>query len=160
TWMIAVIAVVAIVAIILLTSALSGGLPVEAAPAVRGLVQQYVDERGKTRLPQTYNITMPFAGRISAIDLVEGTSVKKDQVVAHVVPSDLNLSVEAATAAVDRLKASIRENDDTSVESTGLKQSLSYVESIDRTVDAAKAQVDSGKAKLDYANNNVDRAKR
>ncbi|HEY2760544.1 MAG TPA: HlyD family efflux transporter periplasmic adaptor subunit, partial [Pirellulales bacterium] len=116
--------------------------------------------RGKTRLPQTYNITMPLEGRISAIEFIEGTPVHKDQVVARIVPSDLDLSVEGATAAVDRLKASIRENDDTTVESTGLKQSLDYVQSMDRAVEAAKAQVESGKAKLDYSNSNVERVRR
>jgi HlyD family secretion protein len=160
TWMIAVAALAAIILVAILVNLFSGGFPVEAAPAVRGAVQEYVDERGKTRLPQTYNITMPLEGRISAIDLIEGTPVKKDQVVAHVIPSDLDLSVESATAAVDQLKASIRENDDTSVENTGLKQSLDYVQSMDRAVEASKAQVESGKAKLDYANSNVDRIRR
>ncbi|HEY2826986.1 MAG TPA: HlyD family efflux transporter periplasmic adaptor subunit [Pirellulales bacterium] len=160
TWMIAVAGLAAIVVVAVAVSTLTGGLPVEAAAVVRGAVQEYVDERGKTRLPQTYNITMPLEGRISAIDLLEGTPVHKDQVVAQIVRSDLDLSVEAATAAVDRLKASIRENDDASVESTGLKQSLEYVKSMDRTVEAAKAQVESGKAKLDYATSNVDRIRR
>jgi HlyD family secretion protein len=159
TWMIAAAGAVAIVAVAIVVSTLTGGMPVEAAAVVRGPIQEYVDERGKTRLPQTYNITMPLEGRISAIDLVEGTPVQKDQVVARIITSDLNLSVEAATAAVDRLKASIRENDDASVETTGLKQSLEYVKSIDRTVEAAKAQVESGRAKLDYANNNAERIK-
>ena len=76
------------------------------------------------------------------------------------IPSDLDLSVESATAAVDQLKASIRENDDTSVENTGLKQSLDYVQSMDCAVEASKAQVESGKAKLDYANSNVERIRR
>lgn len=40
-------------------------------------------------------------------------------------------------AAVDRLKASIRENDDSSVETTGLQQTLSFVDSMNRTVEAA-----------------------
>src|SRR5262249_36618307 len=155
TWMIAVAALAAIILVAILVNVFTGGFPVEAAPVVRSTVQEYVDERGKTRLPQTYNITMPLEGRISAIDLIEGTPVKKDQVVARVVPSDLDLSVESATAAVDQLKASIRENDDTSVENTGLKQSLDYVQSMDRAVEASKAQVESGKAKLDYANSNV-----
>jgi HlyD family secretion protein len=158
--MIAAAGLAVIILVAITVSAFTGGLPVEAAAVVRGVVQEYVDERGKTRLPQTYNITMPLEGRISAIDLIEGTPVKKDQVVAHVVPSDLDLSVEGATAAVDRLKASIRENDDTTVESTGLKQSLDYVQSMDRAVEAAKAQVESGKAKLDYSNSNVERVRK
>jgi HlyD family secretion protein len=157
TWMIATIALIAIILMALVVRALSSGLPVEAASITRGKAQEFVDERGKTRLPQTYNITMPQDGRVSVIDLVEGTPVHQGQVVAHIVTSDLDLAVEAATAAVDRLKASIRENDDVSVETTGLKQSLDYVDSISRTVEAAKAQVESGHAKLDYANNNGDR---
>ena len=47
-----------------------------------------------------------------------------------------------------------------SVEKTGLKQAIDYVESMDRMVEAAKAQVDAGKAKLDYANNNLERIRR
>ncbi len=77
TWMIAVAALAAIILVAVLVNLFTGGFPVEAAPAVRGAVQEYVDERGKTRLPQTYNITMPLEGRISAIDLIEGTPVKK-----------------------------------------------------------------------------------
>ncbi len=158
TWsIIAIVLVIVAIGAIGLTS-MNGGVPVEAAPAHRASIREFVDERGKTRLPQEYNITMPFDGRISPIDLTEGTPVYKDQVVARVVPSDLDLSVEAASAAVDRLKASIRENDDASVEKTGLKQSQSFAQSMDRTVEAAKAQVDSGKAKLDYANSNLERA--
>jgi HlyD family secretion protein len=103
---------------------------------------------------------MPFDGRIAAIDLIEGAPVYQGQVVAQVVRSDLDLSVDLAMADVDRLKASIRENDDASVEQTGLKQSLSFVQSMDRTVEAAQAQVDSGHAKLEYANNNLERARK
>ena len=53
-----------------------------------------------------------------------------------------------------------RENDDASVEQTGLKQSLSFVQSMDRTVEAAQAQVDSGHAKLEYANSNLERVRK
>ena len=101
---------------------------------------------------------MPFDGRIAAIDLIEGTPVYQGQIVAQVLRSDLDLSVDLAMADVNRLKASIKENDDTSVEQTGLKQSLSFVQSMDRTVEAAQAQVDSGHAKLEYANSNLERA--
>ncbi len=160
TWAIAaiVIAIVAVGAVLL--PSINGGAPVEAARAVRAPIREFVEERGKTRLPQEYTVTMPFDGRIAPIDLSEGAPVYKDQVVARVVPSDLDLSVEAAQAAVERLNASIHENDDASVEKTGLKQSQSFVLSMDRTVEAAKAQVDSGKAKLDYANNNLDRVRK
>jgi HlyD family secretion protein len=160
TWMIAVIVLVAVASVALASRWMNGGLPVEAAKAHRGSIAEFVEERGKTRLPQTYNVTMPFDGRIAPIEIVEGTPVYKDQIVARVLPSDLQLNVEEATAAVERLKASIVENDDASVETTGLKQSISFVESMDRSVEAAKARVEAGKAKLDYANSNLSRVRR
>lgn len=137
--------------------ALGEGTPVEAARVSTGPVQEFVDEEGKTRLPRTQRITMPFEGRIEAIELVEGAAVKQDQIVARVAPFELNTAVAVAQAAVDRLEASIRENDDVSVEQTGLAQTLNFVDSMARTVEAAAARVTSGEAKLDYANKNLAR---
>jgi HlyD family secretion protein len=104
---------------------MNGGLPVEAAAARRGPISEFIDERGKTRLPRTYLITMPFQGRIEAIDLPEGTPVKQGQAVARIVPLDLSLSLDLAKANVERAEASIVENDDTTVEQTGLQQTSS-----------------------------------
>ena len=42
----------------------SPGVPVQVARAEYRSIEEYVDEQGKTRLPQTYTITMPFAGRL------------------------------------------------------------------------------------------------
>src|SRR5215813_3512953 len=91
-------AAVAVVAGLVLTIS-NGGVPVEAAIARTGEIRQFVDDRGKTRLPQTYLITMPYDARIEAINLTEGTPVTEGQVVARVVPQDVQLSVAAATAA-------------------------------------------------------------
>ena len=57
--------------------------PVEAAIVRTGEIREFVDERGKTRLPETYLITMPYDARIEPIELAEGTPVKKGQVVAQ-----------------------------------------------------------------------------
>jgi len=138
-------------------SLLLSGIPVETAKATTGSIREYVDERAVTRLPREYLITMPFGGRIEPIELVEGSPVKEGQIVARIVPSDVQLAVEEAEAAVGRLGASIRENEDVSVEKTGLQQSLSFVESMDRTVDAAEARVTSGKAKVDFAQSHLKR---
>ena len=133
------------------------GVRVEAARAARAAIREYVDEEGRTRLPKIHEITAPFAGRVEGIDLIEGTPVKAGQVVARVVPLDLDLNVAEAEAAVERLEASIRENDDATLELTTLKQAMSYVESMDRTVEAATQRVKSGEAKLDYANKQLAR---
>jgi HlyD family secretion protein len=148
---------VAVAAVALGGRMFNGGLSVEAARARAGGIRETIDERGKTRLPRVYHITMPFTGRIEEIKLVEGTPVKRDQVVAQIVSEDLKLAMDAATAAVDRLDASIKENDDASVENVALKQSHKFVESMDRSVEAAKERVRAGKAKLEYAQRNHDR---
>jgi HlyD family secretion protein len=133
------------------------GVSVEAARARVGGIRETIDERGKTRLPRVYHITMPFTGRIEEIKLVEGTPVKRDQVVAQIVSEDLKLAMDAANAAVERLDASIKQNDDASVEKVALQQSFKFVESMDRSLEAAKERVRAGKAKLDYAQRNRDR---
>ncbi|MEX1223933.1 MAG: HlyD family efflux transporter periplasmic adaptor subunit, partial [Pirellulales bacterium] len=60
-------------------------------------------------------------------------------------------SVDAAQAAVNRLEASIKENDDISVESTGLRQTLAFVESMARTVESAEARVEAGQKRMEFA---------
>jgi HlyD family secretion protein len=157
TYLILGLIAVAIGAVALGGRLFNGGVSVEAARARVDGIRETIDERGKTRLPRVYHITMPFNGRIDEIKLVEGTPVKRDQVVAQIVPEDLKLAMEAATAAVDRLDASIKENDDASVENVALKQSHKFVESMDRSVEAAKERVRAGKAKLEYAQRNHDR---
>ncbi len=157
--------IVALIIIVLLATAAAlgafgGGTPVEAAKVRSGPIREFVDERGKTRLPQTYAITMPFDGRVGAIGLVEGTPVKQGQLVAQVTPRDLELARSAAELAVERLDASIRENDDISVESVSLTQSNKMAESMRHTVEAAVEQVTAGRAKLEYYNHNLDRTQR
>lgn len=131
--------------------------PVEAARLSTGPIREFVDEQGQTRLPHTHEITMPFNARIEPIELVEGTPVKKGQILAQVVPLDMELAVADARAAVDRAKAAIDENDDIGVETTTLQQTLKMVESMDSTVKAADKRVTAGEAKLDYANKNFKR---
>lgn len=136
------------------------GTPVEAAAARRDSIRQFVDEQGTTRLPETHRMTMPYEGRIAPIALREGDAVKKGQEVAQFVMVDVDLALEGAQAAVERLGKSIAENDDASVELTGLKQAVKFVESMDTTVKAAQNRVRAGQAKLELANNNLERTQR
>ena len=142
-----------------LYEARNGGLTVETAAVEYGPIREFVDEEGKTRLPRTYLITMPYNGRIEAIDLVEGSPVSQGQVVAKIVEADLELDLKTAEAAVDRLKASVIESKDVSVERTGLEQSLSYVKSMGHAVEAAEKRVEAGKARYEFARKNLSRVR-
>lgn len=136
---------------------LTAAVAVEVAAVRAAPIREFVDEQGQTRLPHIHLISMPFDGRIEAIDLAEGTPVKRDQLVARVVPLDLELAVAEASAELDRLEASMRENDDTSVERTTLEQSWQYVKSMDATVEAARERVRAGEAKLEFATSQLKR---
>ena len=136
---------------------MTSGIPVETAVVARGPIHQFIDERAKTRLPEIHLITMPAAGRIEAITVTEGMPVEKGQIVARIVQRDLELAVNRATAAVQRLDAAIRKNADVTVEETAFTQAQHFVDSMNPVVEAAESRKISGKAKYDYAEANFGR---
>lgn len=146
--------VVGVVIVWATASAVWSGIPVETAQVQRSDIREFIDERGQTRLPRVHLVTMPYPGRIEEIGLQEGDEVAEGQVVARVVPHDLKNAVAEAQAAVQRLQASIRQNDDTTIEETTEQQALRFVESMASTVAAAESRMTSGKAKLDYSEKN------
>ena len=138
-WIIIAVVVIAIVGIVLAAS-ISPGQVVLAGVAKKGLMRSFVEERAKTRLPQTYCITMPSDGRVLAIDLKEGDTVSAGQVVARLAPQDLQLAVDIGAARVAGLAAQIVEQDDNTLEETALTAMKSEVEAMERALEAAEEQ--------------------
>ncbi len=137
----------------------STGIPVQTASVLRSEIREYVDERGKTRLAHTYDITMPFAGRLERIGLSEGDRVEQGEVVAQVVGTDLANEVAEAQAVVDRLQAAMEENSDHSVEERTIEQALEFTKSMIHTVAAAQARKTAGAKRLEYATSFLDRTR-
>jgi HlyD family secretion protein len=135
----------------------SSGVAVETVPVTTGPIREFVDEQATTRLPETYLITMPLAGRIAPIEPAEGTPVTEGQVVARIVPRDTELTVKQAAAVVDRLEAAIRKNADISVEGTAVEQAVQFVRSMEDTVEMARERVRAGTEKHAYAERNFGR---
>ncbi len=158
-WIIIGIVVIAIVGISLAVS-VSPGQVVLASVAKKGLMRSFVEERGKTRLPQTYHITMPSDGRILAIDLKEGDAVSAGQIVARMAPQDLQLAVDIGVARVAGLAAQIVEQDDNSLENTALVAMKSEVEAMERAVQAAEEQTNATSARVDLAVWDLDRIRK
>lgn len=156
-WFLLVAGLIGAILVWWVTAGLLSRAPVDASPVRRDLIRQFVDEQAVTRLPETFAITMPFAGRIEPIQLIEGAKVTRGQTVARIVPADLDLAVAEAEALVARLNAAIRENADVSVEETAARQAQQYVESMKATVEAAAARTESGKAAVDYAERHFNR---
>ncbi|MBC7351347.1 MAG: HlyD family efflux transporter periplasmic adaptor subunit [Thermogutta sp.] len=123
----------------------------------RGTIREFISERGMTRLPETVLISMPFNGRIEAIPWREGTEVKKGQVLARVVPADVENMLAEARAVVARVEAAIRTNRDNRVEETALQQAQQYVESMKSTVEAAAARANASEARYNYAETRLKR---
>ncbi len=152
--------VIGVVAVLVSAAAMfRSGTPVQTARVARDTIRQFIDERGKTRLPREYRIATAQAGWVQEITLVEGTRVKKDQIVAQMSGSDLDDAVAEARAVVERLDAAIAENDDVRVESSLAIQAKQFVESMDATVQAAKARVDSSQKRFEFAETNAGRVR-
>ncbi len=137
----------------------SSGVPVQAVRVVRGGVREFVDERGKTRLPDIHKITAPQAGRIQEITLEEGSLVTEGQVVAKFIGVDLDNAVAEAQAVVDRLDAAIRQNDDAVLENSVSSQAKEFVMSMAKTVEAAEAQMSASEKRAAYAETNLGRVR-
>jgi len=135
----------------------SGGPPVDVVAASLQPMQEYVDEQGKTRLPRTYIISMPFDARLGEITLDEGDQVQQGQVVAKIVQEDVEANYDEAKAAVERLAASIRETSDKSVEKTTRQQAEYFVDSMVNTVESAKTQMNASRSRFEYATTYLQR---
>lgn len=135
----------------------SGGPPVDVVTALMEPIQEYVDEQGKTRLPRTYVISMPFDARLGEITLEEGDRVTQGQVVAKIVQEDVEAEYDESKAAVERLAASIRESSDKSVEQTTKQQAEFFVDSMVNTVEAAKTRMTASRSRFEYATTYLQR---
>lgn len=157
-WLLGLAAVSAIVLLIYVKA--NEPIAVNAAIARRGRMENYIEERAKTRLPKIYRITMPSQGRVLPIDLKEGSRVTEGQVIAQLDPKDLSLSVAEAEARVARIEAEIAENDDVRLEESALKQTYLVLESVEKTVEAAREQTQSSQARYDLAETEYARERR
>lgn len=137
--------------------ALTRPMEVDAAAAQRTTIDAYIEEQAKTRLPRTYRVTMPIDGRVLPIDLTEGDDVHAGQVVAQLELADLETAVAEARARVQRLEASIVRNNDTRSERTMLEEIAEYLNSVQRSVEAAAAETEASKAREDFYEQDLTR---
>lgn len=145
------ISVAVVAALVAWSAASAPGRPVQAAKAARTEMVEFIEERGQTRLPKVHLVTMPYEGRVAEITLQEGADVKSGQVAAQIVQSDLANRLSEAESSVKRLQASLEENNDERIEQSSLQQAFKFVESMQRSVEAAGEQVKAGEAKREFA---------
>ncbi|MHC5023975.1 MAG: efflux RND transporter periplasmic adaptor subunit [Planctomycetota bacterium] len=156
-WIIIIVVIVLVAAAGTTWAVVRSGEIVEIAAARRGDISRYVEERARTRLPRTYDVTMPIDGRILPIDLTEGERVAAGDVVARLETADLDTAVAMAAARVEQLEARIVENNDSRLEVSTLDQLRSFLESVARSVEASEAQTESSLAREQFHARDLER---
>ena len=124
---------------------------VEVTSPYRGEIQESFTEPARTRLANTYPITMPVSGRIARIDLEPGDEVKAGQTLVEFDRLPLERAVAEARAFVAELEARIAVQDDERVEEISLTEAKATAEAAVEAFKVADAQVRGAKAQLDRA---------
>ncbi len=149
-------AAIALVGVLLFVS-MQRGISVDAMTIDRGEVSTYVEERARTRLPQTYLVTMPLPGRVLPIELRERDSVTAGQIVARMDPSDLESLAMEGEARVERLKRMIIENEDNRLENNAVLGFDEFLRSMELAVESAQLQTVSSEERFKYADREYHR---
>ena len=87
-------------------------IPVQTSKVVRGSMRVTVDEEGETRARDRFVVAAPIPGRMLRVELEQGDSVRKDQIVAKIRPLPLNQQQrEEVLARVEAAEANKRQAD-------------------------------------------------
>ncbi|HLU46712.1 MAG TPA: HlyD family efflux transporter periplasmic adaptor subunit [Planctomycetota bacterium] len=109
---------VAVVVALLYWGFRSSPVEVEVAPVVRDHLRVTVDEDGKTRVRERFDVTAPVAGTLARIDLEVGDEVERGAALATILPppsavldprtrAELEARVVAAQASLERARESL-----------------------------------------------------
>jgi len=120
--------------------ALPAAVPVEAAQVTRGPLTLLVEEDGVTRVRDRYVVAAPVAGMLMRPALRVGDAVRRDDVVAVIVPNaaqmldartraELGARVEAAAAQASRARSLVRQSEAALVEAENDHQRLEQLAS-------------------------------
>jgi HlyD family secretion protein len=89
-----------------------GPVPVQTSKAIRGSMRVTVDEEGETRARDRFVVAAPIPGRMQRVELEQGDSVRKGQIVAKIQPLPLNQQQRAEVLArVETAEANKRQAD-------------------------------------------------
>jgi HlyD family secretion protein len=147
------------------------GKPVDAYPATISELVQTVVASGRVITPQRITISAETTGRVNAIPVSEGQTVKRGQLLIQLNDQDERASLAQATAAVSQAEAKLRQLREVALPtaSQSLKQTQTNVEQArkqyERTRDLqargfySQAQLDEAKRNYDVINSQVSAAR-
>ena len=110
TWLkIAIVILVIVIIVAYLSRNIILGKPVEAYAATIGDLTQTVVASGRVMTPQRISIAAETTGRVNAIPVLEGQTVKRGQLLIQLNDLDERASMSQATATVSQAEAKLRQ---------------------------------------------------
>jgi len=133
--------------------------PVSVATAQQVDVPVYMPSFGRLQALSDIDVQAQVSGKILDAPFVEGTQVKKGDVLFHIEPDTYQATVRQAKAQLDGAKADLKQKKDTLKRNKELVDqkliSENDYEQLKTSVDAAKATVKQATAALEQANINL-----
>ncbi len=145
-----------------LTTILGSGcrreIEVEVSQPYHGSIEESFTESAKTRLANTYPITMPVTARISRINLEPGDGIVTSQQLAEIDLIPFEQKVIEDKASIAALAAQMAVTDDNSLENSALAELNSTLKAMEELVKAAALQVEAEEARNSHAQKDLERA--
>lgn len=120
--------------------------------ARQAAIEETFTEPARTRLEQSWEVTMPVDGRIGRIALEPGDSVQAGQELVEFDRHPYEQHVAEARDTVKELEASLRLNAYDALEKTFAVEAQATIDATSETIKAARSQVDAERARSDRAN--------
>lgn len=126
----------------------------------RSAIEESFTEPARTRLANSYRITMPIDGRIARIDIEPGDPISVGQELVAFDRLPYEQHVTEARATVQEIKASLRLNAYDALERTVAVEAQATIDATRETVKAARSQVDAERARSDRASIELERIRK
>ena len=172
TWLkIAIVILVIVIIVAYLSRNIILGKPVEAYAATVGDLTQTVVASGRVMTPQRISIAAETTGRVNAIPVLEGQTVKRGQLLIQLNNLDERASMAQATATVSQAEAKLRQLHEVALPaaSQNLKQAQTNAEQARKQYERTRelqargffsqAQLDEAKRNYDVINSQVSAAR-
>lgn len=172
TWLkIAIVILVIVIIVAYLSRNIILGKPVEAYAATVGDLTQTVVASGRVMTPQRIFIAAETTGRVNAIPVLEGQTVKRGQLLIQLNDLDERASMSQATATVSQAEAKLRQLHEVALPAAlqNLKQAQTNAEQARKQYERTRelqargffsqAQLDEAKRNYDVINSQVSAAR-
>lgn len=135
-------------------------LEVETARAIKGDISEFIIEDGKTMLYREYEITSPLNGRIFALKLREGDTVKKGEIIAEIDTFTKNQELEGLKQKLEEINSMIESVDINRTKPEDIDSSRLKIEEIELQLKQLEKQKQINEINFKQQKTNIERQKK